>query len=380
MFGDITFTVGSIFNGIQPSSIFGQAGQYLMGLGIDPDVPASDENDDLRTAGIIRPVNYEQFSSNAIDSAPIAIITTPKTPDTVFVVLSSGRVVTYDSNLDNETNAYQVQESGSPVAARGAWYNSNYIYITTPHDVSRLGPLDGTIVMEDEFWSGTLGKTNLEDSDYPQTLFNIGYLNHFGISHLDGASYFLDFKDGVGYVHMINTEKGTAQGDTDSSVRPSAYAILDLPFDYVPVTIGPYGEDLCVGASFTTSTDITQGPAALFFFKPADTLPSFYRKVPLPGVLCSVIKYDNGVLYGICGDIAGGYILFQYVGGDTVQTLKIIEDGVPPLQAACDYVANRMVWAANTQVPVVTSGLYGYGSKSDLFPRGLHHIAISGFQ
>ncbi len=100
----------------------------------------------------------------------------------------------------------------------------------------------------------------------------------------------------------------------------------------------------------------------------------------LPDPICSVLKYVNGVLYGLSGSLNGGYRLFRYVGGDAIETLKIIEDGFPPLQNAADFAGNRLVWGANTTLPIVSSGLYAYGSKSDLFPRGLHHIAISGFQ
>lgn len=372
-----TFTIGSIFDGIMQTSMFGGASQYLAGIGIDPDVPLSDDAGDVKTAGLIRPVNYVKFSGEAVDSAPIAIITTPKDAY-VYVVLSSGSLVRYDSDLSNETVLGHVQESSSDVEARGADYYNNYIYIRTPHDVSRWGPLDGSPSMTDEFWTSDLSKTALTDSDYPLTLFDVGYLNHYGTVHVDAALYFLDYADGIGMVHFIKTEKGSAQGDTDNSVRPSAFNFLDLPDDFIPITISSYGNDLVVGGAFTTDATIHQGRAAIFFFNPADTTPSYYRVVYLPDTICSVLKYDNGILYGISGDLAGGYRLWRYVGGDSVETLEMVEDGVPPLQGAADYVASRLVWAANTTYPMVSSGLYAYGSKSDLF-KGLHNIAVSGF-
>jgi hypothetical protein len=369
----INIQIDSIFDGIMPSSNFGGKGQYLSGIGIDPDIPATDSATDLKTAGIIRPVNYVAFSGAAVDSAPIAIITNPKNTLT-YVILANGKLVSYDSSLGSETTVGTV--SGG--VARGGFYYNNYIYIIKPTNVSRYGPLDGTPALTNDVWTGaTLGsQTALTDTSYPTTLLSIGYLNHFGITHLDNRAYFLDYAAGVGYVHYIKTKKTTNEGDTNDN---SAYGFLDLPFNFIPLTISSYGNDLVVSGTYTTSTTVNQGQAALFFFNPADTTPSFYRVVKLPDTICTILTYDNGVLYGISGEIAGGYRLWRYVGGDSVETLKIVEDGYPPMQGAHASVANRLVWGANTSVPMISSGLYAYGSKSDLFPRGLHHIALSGF-
>lgn len=225
-------------------------------------------------------------------------------------------------------------------------------------------------------WTGaTLGsQTALTDSGYPLTLFSIGYLNHFGIVHPDDSAYFLDYKNGIGYVHAITTTRVTNQGDTNDG---SAYAVLDLPYGEAPVTICSYGDDLAISTTPTSDATVNQGNAKVFFWD--TTSSSFYRTLHLPDPICSVLKYVNGTLYGLSGSISGGYRLWRYVGGDAIETLKMIEDGYPPLQGASDFAGNRIVWAANTTLPIVSSGLYAYGSKSDLFPRGLHHIAISGF-
>lgn len=373
-----SFTISSIFSGMMPSALFGQEGQYLSGLGIDPDVPASDFEGDLKTAGLIRPVAYFRFSDSEIDAAVIAIIPNPKN-DHTFVVLSNGKIIDYDDTLTSAGSTLVGTVDGD--IARGAWYYNNFLIITTPTDVSWYGPLDGTPVLTDHVWTGaTLGALDaLTDSTYPLTLFLLGYLNHHGIPHVDGRSYFLDFKDGIGLVNMIHTMKGSAQGDTNDSTIPSAYAILDLPPDYIPITISSYGTDLVVSATQTTNTKINQGKAALFFFNPADTTPSFYRKVPLPDAICSILNFENGELLGISGELNGGYRLFRYVGGDAIEDLEIIEDGYPPLQSAFATAGHKFVWAANTRYPMVTSGLYGYGTKSGKFPRGLHNIAISDF-
>lgn len=369
----VTFTIDDIFSGWMPSAQYGQKGEYLTSIGIDPDMPLSDSSSDIKTGGAIRPVNYVAFSGANVTAPPVAIITTPKNTN-VYVVLTNGRLISYNSSLASETLIGTV--SGN--VAQGAAYYNNYIYIMTGTNVSRYGPLDGSPSLTDSVWTGaTLGtQTALTNTTYPNTLLSIGYLNHFGIVHVDNALYFLDFKAAVGLVHKIKTKKVTAEGDTDDG---SAYGVLDLPFNYLPLALSSYGNDLVVSASFTTSGTILQGKSALFFWNPADTIPSFYRKVDLPDAICSALKYNNGTLYGLSGDINGGYRLFRYVGGDSIESLKIIEEGNPPLQGAIDCVANRVIWAADTTYPMVASGLFAYGSKSDMFPRGLHHIAVSGF-
>lgn len=366
-------SINSIFDGLMPSALFGEADQYQSALGIDPDMPLTDSATDVKTGGVIRPVNYAAFSGANITSYPIAILTNPKNSN-VYVILANGRLVSYDSALSNETLIGTV--SGG--VARGAFYYNNYIYIATGTDLSRYGPLSGTPALTDGVWTGaTLGtQTALVDTSYPATLLSVGYLNHYGISHVDNAAYFIDYKDGKGMIHKVKTLKTTYEGDTNDG---SAYNVLNMPFNFLPMALSSFGNDMCVSGSFSTSSTILQGRSALLFFNPADTTPSFYRIVHLPDAICSALIYTNGILYGLSGDINGGYRLFQYLGGDSIQTLKIIEEGNPPLQGAITAVGNRIIWAADTTYPMASSGLYAYGSKSDLFPRGLHHIAMSGF-
>jgi hypothetical protein len=238
-----------------------------------------------------------------------------------------------------------------------------------------------TSLITDNVWKGaTLGsQAALGDATYPKTLFDLGYLNHQGIFHPgNGASYFLDYQAGRGFIHKIQTQKVTNQGDTNNGSAFQSVGDLSVPFDFIPMTLCSYSNDIVIAGTPTVDSEVNQGNAYLFFWDAADEL--FYRKVPLPDPICTALKYDNGVLYGISGNVNGGYRLWRYVGGDAIETLKIIEDGFPPMQNAIESVGNRIVWAANTTIPVITSGLYAYGSKSDLFPRGLHHIAVSGFQ
>lgn len=352
-----------------PSRFFGDAGQYLSSVGIDPDMPLTDDADDLKTGGMIRPVNYEKFSGAEVDASPIAILTTPKTTG-FFVVLANGKLLKYNSDYTFDSLLGTTSEN----TARGALYYNNYISIMTGTDISTWGPLNDTPAFVNNQWTAGLYGTQqmLTDGTFPVTLFGVGYLNHFGVTHADDAAYFLDFVDGIGYVHKLKTEKDVFEGDTNAG---SLYGVLDLPYNFIPLTISSYGNDLVISGSFTTDSVINQGPTSLFFWD--TTADSFYRAVPLPGTICTILKYINGKLFLIVGDIAGGYRFCQYVGGDAVDTLAIIEDSFPPIQTASDYVGNRVVWGANITYPMVASGLFAWGSKSDLFQRGLHMIAVS---
>lgn len=442
-------TITSIFEGIQPSENFGAKSQFYNSIGIDPDVPQTDDATDIKTGGLIRPVRYASFSGAEIDAPPIRAEVNPKS-DLMWVVLSNGKIVAYEDTLTSATSHSIGQVAGS--TARGAWYYNNYIYVSgtgSAHDdLSRIGPLDtvpfdaqtvnftvgatvtgatsgatgvirintdggaaGVLTLDqihgifldnelitdsiggsatvnrpfssliaDNVWKGaTLGsQLPLGDGTYPTTLFDVGYLNHVGIFHPgDGASYFLDYQDGRGYIHKIQTMKGTYQGDTDNGSAFQSVGDLSLPFDYVPMTLVSMSEDVVIAGTRTTDVEVNQGNAMLFFWNAADEL--FYRKVPLPHPICSALRYVNGVLYGICGELTGGYVLFRYVGGDSVEILKTVEDGYPPLQYAIENIGNRIVWCQNTTIPYITSGLMAYGSKSGLFPNGLHHIGLSSF-
>lgn len=362
-------TIDNIFGGQSPSFSFGEKGQFLTSIAIDPDVPLTDASTDIKTSGVIRPVGYAEFSSTEIDASPIAIINTPKNALT-YVVLNNGKLVSYNSSLASPTSIGQV--SGN--SAFGAAYYNNYIYIFTGTNVSRYGPLDSSPALTDSVWTGsTLGtQTALTNTTYPTTRHSVAYLNHFAKSHIDNKLYFLDFKNGQGLIHFIKTSKTTNEGDTNDG---STYNALDLPFGYYPYSLDSYGNTLVIAASPTTDNSIAQGKAALFFW---DTISqSFSRVVQIPDPLCTAVLYQNGILYGLSGSTQGGVRLFKYIGGDAIQTLKYIEEGHPPLQGAIEGFGNRIMWGAFTTYPDNSASVYAYGSKSDLFPRGLHNIARS---
>lgn len=372
------YQISSIFEGWQPSFLVGKQDQFLASIGIDPDVPISDTATDIKTSGAIRPVKYAKYSSTNVNSHPIAIIKNPKNALT-YTVLSNGRLISHDSAQASETLVGTVAGG----VANGGFYYNNYIYIlgtgASADDVSRYGPLDNSPALVDNVWKGaTLGsQTALTNTTYPTTRNSVKYLNHAHHVHVDNKAYFVDYKNGQTLVHYIKTTKVTNEGDTNSgSTYGAPSAASFLPFGYVPYAIGAYGQDIVIAASPTTNGTLDQGCAELFFWD--TTSENFYRRVPVGGdPLCTVVRYHNGVLKGVSGSLGGGVRHWQYLGGDQIQTLKYIEEGNPPLQNAADWFGEKFVWGGFTTYPDNSAGLFSYGNKSDLLPRGLHHIAVS---
>lgn len=365
--------IESVFDGWQPSFHFGRKGQFLRSIGIDPDVPLSDSASDIITSGVIRPVKYAKFSGSNVTGYPIAIFTTPKNA-LIYAVLSNGRCVSYDSSLGSETLVFTT----SLQTVTGAFYYNNYIYVINDTDIARYGPLDGTPALVENVWTGaTLGlQSALTNNQTLQTRNSVPYLNHPHYVHVDNKAYFCDYKNGQGYVHYVRTKKTTAEGDTnDGSTYGSPAGASFLPFNYIPMAIGAYGNDLVIAAALTSNGSIVQGSCSLFFW---DTVsPNFYRAVPIPDAICTVLRYQNGTLEGLSGNMTGGVRHFKYLGGDSISTIDYIEEGHPPMQNAACFFGNRFVWGAFLTYPDNVAGLMAHGSKSDLFPRGLHHIAVS---
>jgi hypothetical protein len=372
------YQINSIFEGWQPVTVAGKPGQFLTSIGIDPDVPLSDVSTDIKTAGVLRPVKYAKFSGSNVTSYPIAIIKNPKNALT-YTVLSNGRLISYDSAQASETLVGTCAGS----SARGAFYYNNYIYIlgtgASHDDASRYGPLDNSPALTDGVWKGaTLGsQTALTDTTYPTTRNSVSYLNHAHYVHVDNKAYFVDFKNGQAYIHYIKTQKVTDEGDTNNgSTYGSPSGASFLPFNYYPTAIWGFGNDIVIAASPTTNGTLDQGGAELFFWD--TTSSNFYRRVLVGGdPICTVVRYHNGILKGVSGSLAGGVRHWQYLGGDQIETLKYIEEGNPPLQNAADIFGERFVWGGYQTYPDFAAGLFAYGSKSDLVPRGLHQIAVS---
>lgn len=359
----------SILGGISPSQYVMQDGQYLASLGIDPDLPLS--SSDIRTSGAVVPSIYTKFSGSNVNASVVAILTNPKNTNT-YVVLSNGRLISYDSSLGSETLIGTV--SGGLCC--GAWVYNNFLYLTTGTDVSRYGPLDSSPSLVDSWWTSTLSLTATTNTTYP-TVQGVSVPNHWGCIHGDGSAYFLDFKNGQGMVHRINTKKGTYEGDTNGTTVPSAYNVLDLPFGFYPVAISSYSTDLAILCIQTTDTTVNQGKAALFLWDPTNT-DTFYRgPVYLPDPLGTAMLYANGQLNIWSGNAQNGFRVSRYVGGDVVSDIAFYEEGTPPLAGAVDAFGSRLVWGGFATSPTTAACVYALGSKSLALPAGLHNVAKS---
>jgi hypothetical protein len=375
-----TIVIGSIFGGESPSQNYFQEGQYLQGVGIDPELPLTDAVGDRRSAGAIRPTAYSEFSTSAIDANPYWLLTTPKNA-LLYAYMNNGKVYSYDTSFASETSV------GTPTsgAGNGSAYYNNYLYFATPTNIARYGPLNNSPALTQTVWTGaTLGtQVALTNTTYP-AIRGSGLLpNHPMHVHSNNRLYFGDFINGQGIIHAIKTTKVTDEGDTDDG---SAYNVLDLPFGYMPTDIESYGTDLVISAIQTTNATFNQGKAALFFW---DTISdSFYNQVPLPDSLVTALLNNNGALLVFSGpmstgtDVSNGYRVSQYLGGQSIQTLYYSEIGTPPLAGAVDAIGDRVLWGTFTHLQTTTAASPEYfavvmsiGAKNPAVGGGVHCIA-----
>lgn len=307
-------------------------------------------------------------------------MTSPKT-SLIYTYLSSGKFNSYTSAFGSETNI------GTPTsgAGNGAAYYNNYIYLATPTNISRYGPLNGTAALTNTVWTGaTLGsQTALTNTTYPSLRGSGTFPNHPMHVHVDNKLYVGDFKDGIGYIHFIKTTKTTDEGDTDDG---STYGALDLPFGFMPMDIESYGTDLVIAAIQTTNSTLNQGKAALFFW---DTVSSsFYNIIWLPDPIVTALFNHNGLLHVFSGaistgtDVSNGYRVSVYLGGQTLKQVHYSNTGHSPLAGGVDAMGTRVVWGTFQQVNTTTASsptyyatVMAYGSKDSSFPAGVHSIA-----
>jgi hypothetical protein len=374
-----TVVISSIFGGIAPSHFYAGDGQYTVAIAMDPFLPKSDSVFDRKASGALRPSSYSVASSSLVNGAPLWILTNPKNA-LIYAYLASGRVVSYTSGFGSETTVSSLSNANG----NGGVYYNNYLYFITQTDVARYGPLDGTPAMTTNFWTSTLGKTALVDTQYPVFRSSIEMPNHVPKVHLDNKLYFCDFKDGKGRIHFIRTTKGTDEGDTDDG---STYNALDLPFGFMPTAIESYGTDIVIAAIQTSNEVLTQGGSRLFFWNTVDE--SFYNEVIVPEPLVTALKNVNGILYVATGMISDdadesyGYRIARYLGGQSLETLYYSGFGSPPLQGAFTSFSDRIVWGsfmlledtgATTDYYSVAMSL---GSVNPQLPGGVHCIAVA---
>lgn len=375
-----TLRIDSILEGQAPSQYFGQQGTFIASLAIDPDYPIS--SSDIKTSGFAVPISYIKFSGSNVTSPVIAEINNPKN-NLTYVILSNGRLISYNSSLASETLIGTVAGN----SAGGAAYYNNYIYIfgtgASHDDVSRYGPLNNSPTLVDNVWKGaTLGSlAALSNTTYP-TLQGVSIPNHWGFVHgYDNSLYFLDFESktggsspGQGLVHRIHTRTVTDQGDTNGNSIPSAYGALLLPLGFYPTSIVNFNTSVMIIGIATTDNNINQGRAAFVLWDTTNASGFFLGPIPLPDVLATAALNTNGDVYIWSGNAQNGVRLSKYNGGQSVSDVLLQEEGFPPLAGAVDAVGSRIVWGGFTSNPSSGACVWAYGSKDARLPTKLHNV------
>lgn len=360
--------INSILKGQSPSRYFGVEGTFDQSISIDPDFPIVGSA--IRTSGFAVPIGMSAFSGANVTSHIVSIITNPKNTLT-YIVLSNGRLISYNSSLASETLVGTVAGN----SAVSATYYNNYIYIFTPTNVSRYGPLNNSPTLVDTVWTGaTLGtQTALTNTTYP-TFNSVSIPNHIGHVHGDNSLYFTDFINGQGLIHRINTKKVTDEGDTNGTTVPSAYNVLDLPFGFYPTDIESFGTLLIILGNYSSDGTVNQGKSAFVIWNPTNTVTFSEGPIYLADPLGTALLNVNGVIYVWSGNGINGFRLSKYLGGESVSDIAFFEEGFPPFATAVDAVGNKVVWGGTTTTPSTTACVWSWGSKDSRLPSGIHNI------
>ena len=370
---ELTFRIESIFEGQSSTQYFGSENQFNTSVAIDPDLPIGS---DVKTSGMLVPTRYEKFSGTEIDGFPNWIVTQPKTTNS-FVYTSAGKLHSFNSSLvmratDEKSTALPISITGG--AGNGTAYYNNFIYLAEATDVSQYGGMDqgASIALTENVWTGAkLGSlAALTNTTYP-SIRGTPIPNHPMHVHGDNSCYFGDVVDGQGVLHKIRTTKTTIEGDTNDT---SVFNALDLPFGFFPTDIESWGTDIVIAAIQTTDTTINQGRAAIFVWEPTN-VDSFYRgPIYLPDPLVTAMSNINGVVHIWSGNSVNGVRISRYIGGDTIEEIVYLEEGVPPFAGAVDALGSRLVFGGYTTYPVASASVLSFGSKRRDLPRGLHNI------
>ena len=371
----LPYNINNILGGQSPLYHGAGEGQFSSSVAIDPEYSTS-----FKPSGHIMPVGYSKFSSTGVSGAPMWMMTNPVN-NLLYTYNSDGELISYD--ISTSFGSETVIGTPTSGAGNGAAYYNNYIYLATPTDVSRYGPLNSSPAIVNTYWTGAtttgLAKTALIDTTYPGTR-NVNYPNHAMHVHTDNALYFGDFDSssttdttrGKGLIHKIKTKYGTAGAVTNdgSADDGSAYNVLDLATGYRPFDIESYGTDLAVvGSVLGSSTSAKQGESALFLW---DTVAdSFYRQVPIASAFVSAVKNVKGQLYIWGGSVDFGWQLYRYSGGYDLELLWDSHEASPPYAGAVDAFGDRISWGAYVTSPITGACVFNYGYQNSRLGRDI---------
>ena len=368
-------TIDNVIGGISPSLYRGKAGQFNTSIGIDPDKPQQ-SGSTIKTSGVLMPSAYTDFTGAALTGYAKWITTNPHDSN-IYVYASDGEFLSYNSAFGSETDI------GTPTSGIGngmAYYN-NFIYLATPTDISRYGPLDNSPSLANTFWTSTLSLAALGNPTYP-TQRQVLLPNHPMHVHNDNKLYIGDFEtstssanEGRGKISYIRTNSGTDEGDTNDG---SAENVFFLPPSYAPVDIESWGTDLVIAAipmsTVGINNTIAQGKAKLFFWDAVNAPSLPYRVVDLPDPTCTALLNHNGNLFIWSGNMNNGVRVSRYLGGYKTEQLAFFEEGFSPPAGAVEGLGNRVVWGAFTTYPENSACVYSLGYKDANLPLALHNI------
>jgi len=360
---EIPFKISSIFGGWSITDYFNTSGQFLSSVGIDPDMPSLDTGN--KPCGYIRPTAMEKFSGSPLNAMPMWILTNPKDAR-IYVVLSNGRILSYNSSLADETLVGTL----TLCVGQGAEYYDNALYFRKNTNVARLYPLNGTPTLTQSYWTSSLSLTAPRNQTYP-TINGVKIPNGAMHRHTDNKLYFCDvLASNKGALHYIKTKKTTVEGDTNDS---SDHNALDFGYGEYPVDIETYQTDLVVALIEGVNTSKMRGKLS-FWDTSSDSYTSITSvEAPKEQEIFTAIRNVNGTLYAFSGFITGGCRVSKIVSGYSLEEVAYLPEEYPPIsKGAVDHIINRVAWGSNCIEPTVAPAVFSWGSKQQKLPMGLH--------
>lgn len=339
---------------------FAASDQFLNSYAIEPS--QNYRGSSYQASGILRPTGSIKFSGTGIAGVPLWLV--PNTKDSnVYVYSANGSVYTYNGSAVGDLN------DGGTATGNGAAYYDNYIYFARDTTVARYGPLNGTPTFTDDYWVGTLGKTALSDTTYP----DVGDLdygecpNHYLHRHSDGKLYIADVVDNQGTIHYIKTTKTTVEGDTNDG---STYDKVNVGYGLWPTAIESYGDSLAI-ALYEAGTVSSIGAKIAFWDTTSENINQIIW-TEFPDDLITSIKNINGVLYIIsCKAYQSGFRVSRYIGGNSFELVAYFDNSNPPFPGGVANIAGRLMFGSYIQNFVFGGVVYSIGLSKQGFGDGI---------
>lgn len=377
-------TIESILGGASPSSHFAARDQFLGSLGIDPArpiiAPTGSTSVPLSTlsSGLLRPVAVTNIFNSTSSAGPYPVMWFRQSPKDgeIYAYGASGSVYVVNPLGGSATGLSDKGEMANS-SGNGMEYYDNYLYLAKDTDIARYGPLNGTPTFNGTYWTGTLGKAALVNTNYAQNngIPVIRYPNHPMHRHSDGKLYILDVVNNQGAVHVISTTKTTVEGDTDNGSTASK---LLFGFGLYPQAIESYGSDLVIalnelsGGGGLGDSEASAPRAKIAFWDTTSTNFNQITWVEYPDTYISAMRNINGTLYVFSGSPNWrGIRVTQFVGGYTFKEVAYIPNGSPPFPGAVDGDSQRLLFGTITFFPEVAAAVYSLGLENAALSSGL---------